>query len=176
MAELKPVLDRFGPEVMELVARNLFFPTTLRRMWDNAAGSGRERAVRANVRAKRFVDLSKMVVFFLRTGVCELPDPAINATWGLENLTFHNVAHRQGDVGEAIGYEGMQAMLSADQVAALRGTDAAVETAGTYKVFRGQARPPAEDAAAPSTPGAEIHIKFVKPLSTFDARVVAASQ
>ena len=54
----------FGDDVMELFSRNLFLLTTLRRMWDSAASSGRTRAVRANVKAKRYGDLAKMVAFF----------------------------------------------------------------------------------------------------------------
>ena len=128
-------------------------------MWDSAASSGRTRAVRANVKAKRYGDLAKMVASFLRTGTAEIPDPSVTAKWGLENETFWNVAHAAGEVGKAMEYEGKTAKLSAEEVAALRGTTPADEVAGVYEAFRGQALPQNE--------GAELWIKLVAAESTF---------
>lgn len=99
----------FGDDVMELFSRNLFLLSTLHRMCDSAASSGREQAVRANVKAKRYGDTATATSprlrwwrSFLRTGTAEIPDPCVPAKWGLENKTFWNVAHMAGEGGKAM--------------------------------------------------------------------------
>lgn len=96
---------------MELFSRNLFLLSTLHRMCDSAASSGREQAVRANVKAKRYGDTATATSprwwrsfsrSFLRTGTAEIPDPCVPAKWGLENETFWNVAHTAGEGGKAM--------------------------------------------------------------------------
>ena len=51
------------------------------------------------------------------------------------------------------------------------------EIAGVYKVIRAQARPPVcSPSGSIEEPGAELHLKFVRGLNSFEEAISQASQ